>query len=106
MMINQFIFIRKATAQLFKEKNIDIDFLREEYLIRQSAVQAYFRDKHNIYVEVSLDQTSSPKFAVEVIKYTGAGEFEKFEQGVDWSLYRTYEEALEIGLQIAIKLLP
>ena len=49
-----------------------------------------------------MDQTSTPKFAVEIYKYSHFGNYDKIEQK-EWFLYRTYEEALEVGVLEALK---
>ena len=70
----------------------------------QALLAKWLREVHNIFVEVLLDQTSNPKFAVEIYQYTHFGNYDKVNQK-DWSLYRTYEEALEVGLLNGLKLI-
>jgi len=70
----------------------------------QTSLQRWLREKQNLFVEVLLDRTSNPKFAVEIYEFVEVSCFRKIEQK-NWFLYRTYEEALEIGLQEALKLI-
>ena len=67
----------------------------------QSQLQKWLREKYEIYIEILLDQTTYPKFACEITHFLNY-EFIHIEQP-DWSLYRTYEEALEIALFKALK---
>lgn len=70
----------------------------------QSLLQKWLREIHNIFIEVKLDQTSAPKFVVEIYQYSYFGNYNKVNQK-DWSLYRTYEEALEKGLMEGLNLI-
>lgn len=54
----------------------------------------WFRDEHNLYGEILMDRTTSPKWAFEIHRYEDFGNYEKSEEK-EWSLYRTYEEAEE-----------
>lgn len=67
----------------------------------QSQLQKWLREKYEIYIEILLDQTTYPKFACEITRFLNY-EFIHIEQP-DWSLYRTYEEALEIALFKSLK---
>jgi len=72
------------------------------YAPTKSLLQAWLREQ-NIFVEVLLDCTSYPKFAVEVFVFSGIiADFVKVEQK-DWGLYRSYSEALEIGLLLGLE---
>ena len=61
--------------------------------LRQQAF-GWFRDQHNLYGEILMDRTTSPKWAFEIHRYEDFGNYEKSEEK-EWSLYRTYEEAEE-----------
>lgn len=67
----------------------------------QALLQKWLREKHNIYVMVGLDATSKPKFCPEIYEYSHFANYDKIEPK-EWFLYRTYEEALEDGLQVAL----
>ena len=68
----------------------------------QSILQKWLRDEHKVFVQIEVDQTYEPKFCFGLWWYCGDGEW---EGGTDRSdLYYTYEEALEAGLQEALKL--
>ena len=77
----------------------------------QSLLQKWLREVHQLYVEVQVDQTTYPKFHFEVTRFIGNPK-DLSEREWGWEskyhaeyLYRTYEEALEEGLQIALKLI-
>lgn len=78
------------------------DWKSDINIFTQSLLQKYLREKYNIHVNVCLDQTAEPKFCVELFKYRHFGNYEKLDQG-EWFLYKTFEEALEVGLQAALK---
>ena len=65
-------------------------------------LQQWFRDKHKVFIEVSVDQTTQPKYAFEICHYT-KGDWHKVESDVNWSLYRTYDSALEVALNVALR---
>lgn len=72
----------------------------------QSLLQKWLREKHNIFITIEIDATSYPKFTYSILKYTELLWETGLELGVNnLSLYRTYEEALEEGLQEALKLI-
>lgn len=75
----------------------------EDVVPTQTTMESWLRDR-NIFIEVQLDQTSAPKFATEIYKYSHFGNYDKVIQK-DWSLYRTYEEALEVGLLEGLKII-
>lgn len=88
------------TAKLSNEVGLVFEDIE---LITQSVLQKRLRDVYKIYVDVQLDRTTYPKFAVEIYKYkSSSGQFVEVKQA-DWYLYRTYEEALEAGLEEALK---
>lgn len=70
----------------------------------QTTLKSWLSENHNIFVEPQLDRTSAPKFAVEIYKYSHFGNYDKVIQK-DWYLYRTYEEALEVGLLEGLKII-
>jgi hypothetical protein len=77
----------------------------------QSLLQKWLREVHQLYVEVQVDQTTYPKFHFEVTRFEGNPK-DLSEREWGWEskyhaeyLYRTYEEALETGLQVALKLI-
>lgn len=78
----------------------------------QSELQAWLRDKQQIFVEIQTDCTTAPKFCFEINKFIGnpldLSEKEwswYFHKEFEWFLYRTHEEALEEGLKEALKLI-
>lgn len=70
----------------------------------QSLLQRWLRMVHNIFIEVQLDCTTEPKFAIEIWFYKDFADYKKIEQK-EWYLYRTYEEALEKGLTEALNII-
>jgi len=76
----------------------------------QALLQKWLREEHGIYIEILTDRTMEPKFCFRFFKY-----IKDFEWKVDFSftggggfcswLYKTYEEALEAGLQQVLELL-
>ena len=81
------------------------------YAATQSLLQKWVREVHQLYVELQVDQTTYPKFYFEVTMFIGNPK-NLSEKEWGWEskyhaeyLYRTYEEALEEGLQIALKLI-
>ena len=65
----------------------------------QALLQKWLREKHNIIVQIEVDCTSKPKYCYSIYKYSSDTiEWERI--GNKYSdLYRSYEEALEKGLQ-------
>ena len=49
-------------------------------------------------VEISLDRTSAPKFAVDIWKYEHFGNYTQIQFG-EWYLYRTWQEALDAAIE-------
>jgi hypothetical protein len=97
------------TAKLAKDKGYKIQLYgkknKEPYM--QSALQKWLREKHNIFVQIHLDQTSSPKFCYSIHKYNKeTTEWINLMEPMQYSdLYRESEDALDDGLQEALKLL-
>lgn len=93
--------------------------LKEKYKIesfsvpKQALLQKWLRDEYKIFVEINTDCTTYPKFCFDIKQFIGNPKnlLEK-EWGWSfpvhnerWELERTYEEALEVGLQEALKLI-
>ena len=71
----------------------------------------WFREKYQLFQEIQIDQTSSPKFCFKIIKFVGnpinLSEKEWYWEEikvVDWFLYRTYEEAESVCLDKLIEI--
>jgi hypothetical protein len=122
------------TAKLAKEKGFDFKVYKEEkiydklgYLLKpedevfpnveyfpaptQTLLQKWLREVHNLYVDSYHDLTSDGK---SIQYYTSWGFLQQKDidgnQNVngwydEYNDYKTYEEALEIGLQEALKLI-
>ena len=75
----------------------------------QSLLQKWLRDKHNIFVEPSLNFTSDDyPLWYNCGVMSNIKDIDSFKwHGVEcsYSFYETYEEALEVGLYEALKLL-
>lgn len=71
----------------------------------QSLLQTWIREKYGLFVEVIVDKTSYPKFAVDVHIYTDTEVVWNTIRQDNWSLYNEYEEALEVGLMVALEYL-
>jgi hypothetical protein len=65
----------------------------------QSLLQRWLRDVHKIYLVPTVD-IESRKYSWEIYNFNTS----KQESG-EWEKYNTYEEALEAGLQHALKLI-
>ena len=78
----------------------------------QTLLQKWLREVHQIYIEIDVDCTSSPKFLFNIKKFKGNPK-NLAEKEWNWItlphthffLERSYEEALETGLQKALKLI-
>ena len=68
----------------------------------QSLLQKWLREEHQIYVEAHIAIYTSQTFAWHLAYRFGA---EVRTNGCTEYIYTTYEEALEIGLQEALKLI-
>lgn len=71
----------------------------------------WFRENHQLFQEIQIDQTSSPKFCFKIVKFLGnpinLSEKEWYWEEVkvvDWFLYRTYEEAEQACLDKLIEI--
>jgi hypothetical protein len=84
---------------------INKDNYKEIYLApTQSLLQKWLREQHNIIVIVDLDATTTPKYYYDIYKYEYIAEYTTYP-GICTPLYTTYEEALEVALQEALKLI-
>lgn len=111
--------ISLETAKLAKEKGINIqsrDFYMGEKLIHcenihfplleheyyaptQSLLQQYLWEKHNIFITIGIDQTTTPKFDFTIVRCNG---YADFTNSSSLSLYLTTEEALTDAFNIAL----
>ena len=88
------------TAKLAKEKGWDGDFVEShKILTTQSLLAKWLREKHNIIIIV--DYEGIDGYYYKFYSYKG---MKKFYDASNTN-YKTYEEALEIGLQEALKLI-
>ena len=131
--------IEFRTAEILKEKNFDVntysncwvktldgDIIHnserkncvehdrcEQYMMQptQTFLRKWLVENHQIFIEIQLDQTTYPKYCIEISKFIGnprdlserEWRWEKVEIPMDkWGLYRTYEEALEEALIISL----
>lgn len=61
----------------------------------------WFRDEHQLFHEIQVDQTTEPKFCFTIAKFVGNPKdlterewcWENIPNDETWGLYRTYEEA-------------
>ncbi len=75
-------------------------------------VTDWFRDKHQIFIDIQTDCTSYPKFAFDIAIFTGNPK-DLAEKEWGWELirdpngylYRTYYEALDEAIESALKLI-
>jgi hypothetical protein len=88
------------TARLAKEKGLESGIS-----VTRSLLQKWLREKHNIFVQIHLDQTSSPKFCYSIHKYNKeTNEWINLMEPMQYSdLYAEFEDVLEDGLQEALK---
>lgn len=100
----------------FSLKNGELDSDEDyNYLERptQSLLQKWLREVHQIYIQIETDQTTYPKFCYSISRFIGNPNnlsekewyWDKLPYSENWSLHRKYEEALEEGLQEALKLI-
>jgi hypothetical protein len=54
--------------------------------------------EHGYIIEISLDQTSAPKYAYDIFKYTHFGNYERIEIK-NWYLHRTWQEAFDDAIE-------
>lgn len=95
------------TANLAKEKNCNLNIGRvycgneewDEVYPTQSLLQKWLREEHNIKVE-SLFNTLSNDYYINIV-YNENNILRRFI-----GTYKTYEQALEVGLYEALKLIP
>ena len=60
----------------------------------------WFRTKHNLFIELVIDQTAEPKFTYIITRYLG--DFNWEEPIMPEFLYRTYEESREEAILKAL----
>jgi len=77
-------------------------YQQRDYLFELTHMQAWLRNKHNLIVEINLDQTSNIKYAYDIIKWHEFANFERKTNVLEWGLYRTYEQCLQAALTEAI----
>ena len=66
----------------------------------------WFREKHDIIIEVQLDCTSYIKFCISVVKFREVSVFTSAPIAPrKWGLYRNYYEALTVAIEEALKLI-
>lgn len=65
-------------------------------------LQKWLREKHNVIIDVQLDQISYPKYCFNVYKYEDFGNWEDIDNP-DWGLYSSYEKALKDALVLALQ---
>ena len=77
----------------------------------QTFLRKWLVENHQIFIEIQLDQTTYPKYCIEISRFIGNPRnlserewgWEKVEVPMEkWGLYRTYEEALEEALIISL----
>ena len=96
--------INFETAELSKKKGYDIQLYGNKDLTKynQSLLQKWLREKHKISVEVTSGWWDLGKVEWE---------YNVYKKGLDGdspcslTVFKTYEEALEIGLQEGLKLI-
>ena len=108
------------TAKLAKEKGFEFrvvweyilgfkdDSERDKYLPTQSLLAKWLRDKHGILTNPIFSYNDGKwVIHIEPIKLAKIDDNSVLISGIDFqpSLFKTYEEALEIGLQEALKLI-
>jgi len=111
------------TAKLAKNKRFDIETHTVDYMLNgnyvgergaciscteyalaptQSLLQKWLREIHNILIDVG---SSFNGYSVEVMTKDSNNKWLNMEFSSDNEQYETYEEALEAGLQEALKLI-
>ena len=90
------------TAKLAKEKGWNGDFIEShKILTTQSLLAKWLREKHNIYVTSQIGNLDFINTYHYEIRYIDKNKFMCKVNGN----FKTYEEAYEIGLQKALKLI-
>ena len=94
--------IKFETAKLAKEKGWNGDFIEShKILTTQSLLAKWLREKHNIYVTSQIGNLDFINTYHYEIRYIDKNKFMCKVNGN----FKTYEEAYEIGLQKALKLI-
>jgi hypothetical protein len=86
-------------------KNTEPNFKRRDFTTAPTFDQAldFLREK-NIFVEIQLDQTSTIKFHVQIVRYNEYCDFEEIHLPFEkLGLYRDYYEALNIAIEESLK---
>ena len=83
-----------------KEYNNSYEFIIMCIASTQSLLQKWLREKHNIHISIFSENN---KFVLLINYYNESGD--EVEIWLHKGPYNTYEEALEIGLQEALKLI-
>lgn len=94
------------------------DACRCDYYLRptQSLLQKWLREKHKIHIWVEPQRGNNPSYMLSIYNSNNNEEYfmadygflegsEQYEDSADYMWYNSYEEALEIGLQEALKLI-
>ena len=68
----------------------------------QSLLQRWLRERHNVIVDIQLDQTSYPKYCFNIYRYEDFGNWEDVANP-EWGLYSSYEKALEEALELGLQ---
>jgi len=93
------------TAVLAKEKGWDGDFIEShKILTTQSLLQKWIRDVHEIHIVIERIYSGGLYF-FKIQKENKNGYFINASRNKWSTLFKTYEEALEIALQQALKLI-
>ena len=92
--------MEKSNKEIIKESYYKLIFedLNDNWLLEMTNLQTWFRDKHNLFLLIDIDQTTYPKFCYKIIKYNEFSEFLDVTNTLDWYLYKSYDECLEYGL--------
>jgi len=101
-----------ASDEIFRFRGIEEDIRRKnshffdskEIITAPLYQQAFrwFREKHDLFCEIQVDNTTAPKFCFDIFQYEYFGNYEKIIVE-EWFLYRTYEEAEQACLKQLIK---
>jgi len=88
---------------LSKWTNTGKENTHDGYCVAPTYAQAFswFRDKHQLYHEIQIDQTTEPKFCFTIAKFIGNPKdltekewyWDNIPNDDTWGLYITYEEA-------------
>lgn len=65
----------------------------------------WFRNKHNLIIEIQTDQTSNPKFCYEIYKYKEYGNWTRLTDVNNWGLSYDYYRNINDAIEETIKLI-